>query len=169
MGDRVTESFKPYEPPDEGGYDYDYGYDDRPPGGRILWGRVAILGVALLLAFFLGRWLAPEGDADPDQLSDLRAQVESLEEANADLESQLEEQTTTETPGPTPTGSPADTGTDTGDAATYTVQRGDTLRLIAQDLCGDPEAADLIMELNGITDPTQLSVGDTLTLPEECS
>ena len=168
MGDRVTESFKPYEPPDEGGYDYDYGYDDRPPGGRILWGRVAILGVALLLAFFLGRWLAPGGDEDPEELTQLRAQVEELEDANAELESQLEDQAVTETPAPTPTGSPGD-DTETGTAATYTVQRGDTLRLIAQDLCGDPEAADLIMELNGITDPTQLSVGDTLTLPEECS
>ena len=168
MGDRVTESFKPYEPPDDGGYEYDYGYDDRPPTGRILWGRVAILGGALLLAFFLGRWLAPDGGPDPEELSQLRAQVEELEETNADLESQLDEQATTETPGPTPTGSPGE-DTETGTAATYTVQRGDTLRLIAQDLCGDPEAADLIMELNGITDPTQLSVGDTLTLPEECS
>jgi nucleoid-associated protein YgaU len=168
MGDRVTESFKPYEPSDEGGYEYEYGYDDRPPGGRILWGRVAILGGALILAFLLGRWLAPSGGADAEELADLRGQIEELEQTNSDLESQLDEQTAVETPAPTPTDTPAE-GTDTGTAATYTVQRGDTLRLIAQDLCGDPEAADLIMELNGITDPTQLSVGDTLTLPEECS
>jgi len=168
MGDRVTESFKPYEPSDEGGYGYEYEYDDRPPGGRVLWGRIAILGGALVLAFFLGRWLAPGGDGDADQLAELRAQVEELEETNAELESQLDEQAATETPAPTPTESPAGEG-EADAAATYTVKRGDTLRLIAQDLCGDPESADLIMELNGITDPTQLSVGDTLTLPEECS
>jgi hypothetical protein len=166
MGDRVTESFKPYEPSEEGTYGYEYEYDDRPSGGRILWGRVAVLGAALLLAFFLGRWLAPDG-TDSEQVADLQAQVQELEEANADLEAELDEQATTETTVPTATASPGETTT--GTAATYTVQRGDTLRLIAQDLCGDPEAADQIMELNGITDPTQLSVGDTLTLPEECS
>lgn len=166
MGDR-TESFKPYEPPQDD-YGYEYDYDDRRPGGRILWGRVVALAAALLLAFFLGRWLAPDG-ADAEQVSQLRSQVQELEETNADLQNELDEQeAAVATPGPTPTTTPGD-DTATGTAATYTVQRGDTLRLIAQDLCGDPEAADLIMELNGITDPTQLSVGDTLTLPEECS
>lgn len=174
MDDRMTETFKPYEPEDTGyeAYDDDYDYPESRRS-NVLWGRVAILGVALLLAFWAGRATAG-GGADEDQLKDLRAQLSEAHTENEQLSSDLQEArqeaaATEETPSPEATED--DEATDPVDEVegpTYTVKRGDTLRLIAQRLCGDPEIADQIEELNGITDATQLSVGETLTLPEGC-
>jgi nucleoid-associated protein YgaU len=171
MDDRGTETFKPYEP-DDSGYeaydDYDYPESRRP---NVLWGRVAILGVALLLAFSAGR-ATGGGGADEEQLKGLRAQLAEAHTENEQLASDLQDArqaaATEETPTPEPTDTEATDPVDEVEGPTYTVERGDTLRLIAQRLCGDPEIADQIEELNGITDATQLSVGETLTLPEGC-
>lgn len=169
MDHRMTETFKPYEP-DDPGYD---AYDDYdyPPGRKpnVLWGRVAALVVALFLAFWIGR--ATAGGGEDGQVKELRTQLaqaqEDIEQLSSDLQAARDEAAAaTETPDPAAT--EATDPVDEPEGATYTVEPGDTLRLIAQRLCGDPEIADQIEELNGITDATQLSVGETLTLPSGC-
>jgi nucleoid-associated protein YgaU len=70
--------------------DYEYEYDDEPrQGGRILWGRIAVLGIALALMFLLGRCTAG-GDTAEGEVADLEGQVEALEDENADLRAQIE-------------------------------------------------------------------------------
>lgn len=157
MGDRITQPFEPYEP--EHSYDWDYAEDDneRPP--RVLWGRVAILGGALLLAFLLGRTTAPEGISQEE--------FDALRRTRAELEAEVErlqaQPVVTPTPAATTTaeGSPEPVA----EGETYEVKSGDTLRGIAERFYGDPTLDDLIAEANDITDPTQLRVGQVLTIP----
>lgn len=170
----MTETFEPYRP--DSSYDLDYDDEPQPGGpGRVLWGRVAILGAALLIAFLIGR-ATGGGDggvaqADYDEVvaerDDLEAQVSDLE---SDLAAALE-------PTPPPTSaSPATGGGGGEDAATdpegeteggetYTVQSGDTLASIAAEFYGDASLDDYLAEVNGITDPESLAVGQELTIP----
>lgn len=171
MDDHVTEPFQPYEPADEDEGSYDFGFDpedeprDRP---NILWGRVAILGGGLLLAFLIGRASAPSGvpqaeldqaraerDAATEEVESLRAQIEALQQP-------------AEGPGEEQGGEEQEEEPEVA-AETYVVKSGDTLRLIAQDFYGDPELADLIAEANDITDPTSLHVGQELVIPPKPS
>lgn len=167
----MTDSFNPYEP--EPDYDYDDYPQDDPRRPNILWGRLIALLVALLLAFWLGR--ATAGGVDEDEVKDLRAELAKTREENAQLEDQVAAaqkaaQDDPDEAGETPDAEATDTGeTEETELETYTVARGDTLRAIAEDYCGDPEKDDLIAAANGIEDATQLSVGQTLTLPAECS
>ena len=165
----MTETFKPYEPEDPG-YDYDeFAYEDRR-GPNVLWGRIIALIVALLLAFWLGR-ITAGGGADEGELKELRAELEQVQQQNEDLENELAAQTEAE-PVETPDASATEATTDPAAEAeneTYVVQRGDTLRGIAQTFCGDPQLDDLIAAENGIEDATQLSVGEEIVLPAECT
>lgn len=66
-------------------------------------------------------------------------------------------------PTSTPTATPLPTGTPTATPQrTYVVQPGDTLNAIA--LLFDVSVADL-MQVNGITDPTRLQIGQVLVIP----
>lgn len=56
-----------------------------------------------------------------------------------------------------------DTGTEAAEG-TYTVEAGDSPYLIAQKF---GVSTQLLMEVNGITDPTDLKVGAVLTIPAE--
>ncbi|HJR46164.1 MAG TPA: LysM peptidoglycan-binding domain-containing protein [Actinomycetota bacterium] len=163
----MTETFKPYEPEDSG-YDYDeYAYEDRR-GPNVLWGRIIALIVALALAFWFGR--ATAGGDDEGQLSELRDELEQAQQENEDLENQLAaaQAETVETPADTATDAATDPAAEE-EGETYVVQRGDTLRGIAQTFCGDPQLDDLIASENGIEDATQLSVGEEIVLPAECT
>lgn len=172
MGDRMTETFEPYRP--DSSYDLEYEEEPQPGGtGRVLWGRVAVLGLALLLAFFVGRATGggggggvPETDYD-----EVVAERNGLREEVADLEDQL---ATAEQPTPAPaTESPATGGggeeTDpegeTEGGETYTVESGDTLASIAAEKYGDASLDDFLAEANGITDPESLAVGQELIIP----
>lgn len=171
----MTETFNPYEPEDEAGYDYDYDDypddDGRRPG--VLWGRIVALLAGLLIAFLLGR--ATAGGVDEAEVNELRAELRQTREENAELEDQVaaaqeaaqDDAAATETPDAEETDGAAET--EEPEAQTYIVERGDTLRGIAQTYCGDPDQDDLIAVTNGIDDATQLSVGQELTLPAECS
>jgi nucleoid-associated protein YgaU len=169
----MTETFKPYEPEDPAGYEYDeYAYEERR-GGRVLWGRVALLGLGLLLAFLLGRWTAG-GGADDSELKRARAELNAAEEENEQLQQDLTAAQAAAEPVETPDAVATDEAADDpaeaeAEPQTYTVQRGDTLRGIAQTFCGNPSLDDLIATENGIADATQLAVGDDLLLPAECT
>jgi len=173
MSDRDTESFTPYEP--QTSYDWDYG--DEPPQntGRdvpnILWGRLIALGVLALIAFLLGRWSAPNG-IDEEQLSALRADNRQAQQQIEELEAALRQNQTQPTATPTPSvtvGDQTDEADDANfDGRTYVVQSGDTLRGIAERFCEDPTEDDLIADFNGIADPTLITPGTELRIPEDC-
>jgi nucleoid-associated protein YgaU len=143
---------------------YDWDYEEEEKSSNVLWGRILALGVALLLAFLLGRATAPEG-ADPDQLRQLRAEVADKNDEIADLESQLQAQAT-----PTVAESPGATPSETGEpeGQNYEVRPGDTLTIIAERFYNDPRLDECIAEYNDITDPTLLRVGQTLFIPDQC-
>ncbi|HWH31609.1 MAG TPA: hypothetical protein VNU01_02950, partial [Egibacteraceae bacterium] len=64
-------------------------YDDHMDyGGRVLWGRVGVLGGALVLMFLLGRCTAPDG-VPPSELASANAQIQQLESRNAQLQEQI--------------------------------------------------------------------------------
>ena len=174
MSDHETESFTPYEP--QTSYDWDYG-EEPPPGGggngrgnnNILWGRLIALGALVLIVFFIGRWSAPDG-ADPEDLRELRNRYVEASEEIEQLKAALTQPTVAPTPTPSVTiGEQTDEAEDaTFDGETYVVQSGDTMRGIAESFCGDPTMDDVIADFNGITDPTIISVGTELKIPEEC-
>lgn len=156
-------------------YDYDYA-----PGGQVLWGRVAIFGVALLLAFLLGRGCAsgvPEEDLDA-----ARAQIAEYSEENEQLRQEIEALSGDEAPAPPTEGeegvetsetageTPGETSDDTAAAdgtRIYTVQPNDNLRSIAQRFYGDGEKHELISEANGIDSDNVLQVGQELEIPPD--
>jgi nucleoid-associated protein YgaU len=171
MGDRMTETFEPYRP--ESSYELDY--DEEPAGsrgGRVLWGRVVILGVALLLAFLFGRATKGGGDAGVSQAryDEVLQERESLEAEVAGLEAELEAAQLEPTPEPTTSAAPDDEAAtdpenETEGGETYIVQAGDTLASIAAKEYGDASLDDYIADANDITDPESLAVGTELILP----
>lgn len=52
-------------------------------------------------------------------------------------------------------------------AATYTVQRGDSLAALAQRFLGSSASWPLLAQANGISDPSQLRVGQVLRIPQQ--
>ena len=164
MSDHETESFTPYEP--QTSYDWDYG-DEQPRGNNVLWGRLAALTGVLLITFFLGRASAPNGIPE-EQFDEVRADLSEAEGKIDELEAALQE------PEPVATETPVEV--DEGDEATdatfdgkvYVVQSGDTMRGIAERFCGDATLDDVIADFNNIPDPTNISVGLELKIPEDC-
>lgn len=162
--------------------DYDYEQRDEYES-RVLWGRVGVFVAVVILAFILGSCLSGRAE------NDLRAQVELLEAETASLEqenAQLEEQvaalsagqgtdspdTTTEPPADQPTEAPpTDQPTEeppaepTEEVRSYTVEPGDTLYSIAQEMYGDGSLHPLISQENGIDSSNRLTVGQVLRIP----
>lgn len=143
-------------------------YEERPAAepvraSRVLWGRVAVLGGALLFAFLLGRATAPEGVSQAEfsqlktELADERDRVRSLESQPAPT------QQTAPTPAPSPVPSPE------GESQSYVVQSGDTLGSIALRFYGNSSLAWFLAETNGITDVRKLPVGKQLVIPPKPS
>jgi nucleoid-associated protein YgaU len=179
MREPMTEPFEPYESYEDDAYDWDVEEeprDERPM--NIKWGRVAALAGALLLAFVIGRSSASSGVPE-SQLTRAQDRAESLDQENEDLraevtrlESAAAQEDATEaaaedTEGPE---EPADEGEGESTQVVgeiYQVRNGDTLRGIAQRFYGDPELADFLADVNGIDDPTTISVGQKLTIPDE--
>lgn len=150
--------------------------------GRVLWGRIGVMLLALLATFGLGRCSVDEGvpradyDAAQARIGELEQRARDLEQnqvalaaggidvtpapAVAEGEQQEGEQATAE-PGVTPT--EAATGALTG-GGEYTVREGDTLETIAQQVYGDGTLFNLIEQENAV-DTTQLQVGQTLRIP----
>lgn len=148
---------------------YEYDYDDG--GGRVLWGRFAFWGLALLLSFVVGRCSAPDPSAE--KLADALEESRRLAEINQEMTNELEALTEGGASADEDTAEPADDGEDGEDTAetdegaqVYTVQPRDTLRGIAQRFYGDPEKHELISEANGIDGDNMLQVGQELKIPD---
>jgi nucleoid-associated protein YgaU len=165
---------------------YDYEYEDAGAGydARILWGRMAVYGVAFVLVFLVGMWWGGRGDVDEDQIVELQSQVETLEAENQELRDTVDALSAGQTDEPEPATNedeaadepdgadqPADEPEEAPEAAqepqpeTYVVQSGDTLRGIAADVYGDPDEWERIAEANGLTRETVLTVGQELIIP----
>jgi nucleoid-associated protein YgaU len=169
-------------------------YDDREPAPvQVLWGRVAVLGGALVLAFLLGMFVSGNGSPTEEQIKasdpyqNLRAENEDLANQNEQLNQQLDQLSRGGTPTDAPTvggeqngesqsgdssggdGSSGngDSGSNDSDARVYVVRQGDTLSQIAQRFYGSAglEARERIAEENGIEPDATLQVGDELTIP----
>lgn len=183
MPEPMPQPLDPYEPQTA----YEWDDEEEVPEDRlnILWGRVAIFGASLLVAFLLGLWMAPNGIPE-SQVTSLKGEVSDLKNENEDLTKQLaaaeDAAAAAEVPsdaadatGDAATG--AETTTDAGDTATtddtmtpaqiYVVRPGDSLTSISEDFYGTTEYGDYLAELNGISDPEALQVGAELTVPEE--
>ena len=126
--------------------------------------------LALLAATVLAVWLLirPLGDGSDDGSAIASGFEARPPVATATVPPQAPAASPTATAEATASASPTPTATPT--AQTYTVQPGDTLFLIAEQLAPpgrDPSAfASEIAALNGIADPSQLSVGQTLQIPQ---
>jgi nucleoid-associated protein YgaU len=144
--------------------------------GRVLWGRVAVAGAALLVAFLLGRASVDEG-VEQARFDEAQARIAQLEQENRDLaEGRLAVaaggiDTPPQAGAPAPAAAqPEDEGggedapAPQGGGQSYTVQEGDTLASIAQRVYGDAAQASRIEQANQV-DATDLQVGQTLTLP----
>jgi hypothetical protein len=179
MRDR-RDTMEPYEPSDDA-YDWDYdGEPEEHQAPTILWGRVAVLGAAILLAFLVGRLTAGGGVPEEDlnrvrsERDDARAQVADLQAEMETLQAELDAaQNPTETPPADEGQNPAEGEEDAnaGEETTYTVQSGDTLRDIAEEVYCDATAYEGIAEAN----PTDVgpppnyivSVGAELIIPDD--
>lgn len=152
--------------------DYDY-----EPGGRVLWGRVAFFGVALLLAFLLGRGCAAgvpqaEYEASQDRLEEVAQEKRQLEQELQALtdgaprppEGEGEGEDGEEAEDAEPT---SDTTATEDGVRIYTVQPRDNLRSIAERLYGDGDKHELISEANGIDSDNVLQVGQELEIPPD--
>lgn len=157
-------------------------YSDREPQDmHVLWGRVAALGGALLLAFLFGTWVA-DGSPTEDEIEASETYQELLEERNqlADDNSELEDQLDQLSRGEPPENPPtADNDSDDGDgdsdsddgsdeqSQVYVVRQGDTLSGVAQRFYGSSgrEARERIAEANDIEPDATLTVGQELTIP----
>ena len=181
MADPLTEPFEPYQP--EPAYDWEYDEEPRArkrPMPNILWGRVAILGALILFAFLLGRMTGSSGvpaadlEAANDEIAALEGELGQAQDQITALETQVAELQAADTTTDDGTDT-TDEGTDDGatgetaeaPAQTYTVKPGDTLSIIAEEFYGDASLDDFLAEANGIADPTQISVGQEITIPEE--
>jgi nucleoid-associated protein YgaU len=157
--DKETTPFQAAQP----GPQDDWEYDTDPPRGRILWGRILALAVALVLAFFVGRVTA--GGNGSISAASYQKVKRDLAAARATIAAQnaVPSPTTEVTPESTPTPEATDSATPQG--TTYTVKSGDTLRGIATKFYGDSSLADLIAQANNITNPTLVHPGTKLLIP----
>lgn len=160
--------------------------DERPP--NVLWGRVIVLGVALLLVFLLGR---ATGGASDSEVEQLQQRVESLQAQNSQLEAAARSRATSPPPPPpaaagageapdaaespaapagveaSPSPSPeAASGSQTLPAE-YTVKSGENFSTISRDFYGSASFAKCIMQANEYETATSLKAGDDITIPEK--
>jgi len=191
MPDTMTEPMEAYKAR-YASDDLDHEHDDHDDNDddyhypQILWGRVAILGAALVLAFLFGRMTKPAGIPE-SELAKAKERISELQEENDVLMTELaaaplEGAVTTEE-APAETAAPAegtaetvegvaenDDGTDAATqeiSTTYIVEEGDTLTKIARQFYGKPSYASLIAEANNLSDPGNLTVGQKLLIPEK--
>jgi len=145
--------------------------------------RLAVSLALIIVVFFAGVFgisrLLTGGPADSDRIAENDIPYDENGEENNDLDD-LEEGWTEDPedesldPDEMPAEFPEDpvaempgeeAPTTDDPPAQYTVQSGDTLYSISQEMYGDGNRYPEIMEANNITDPTALSVGQVLQIP----
>lgn len=142
----------------------EYEYDHDPNyGGRVLWGRVAVFGIALLLMFLAGRCTAG-GGVDPDEFQELSTRAEQLELENEGLRQEVAALAAGSAQTPTD-GATEPTLENQPATKTYVVRPGDTLFSIAQEQYNDGQKFQLIADANGIDQNNRLRVGQELIIP----
>jgi nucleoid-associated protein YgaU len=157
--DKETTPFQSAQPGSEDEWEY-----ETEPRGRILWGRIIALAIALVLAFLAGRATAGGGVSGAQYAKVKR----DLAAARAQIAGQVPTPVATETTSPSPpaaTSSPSAASSPGATGTTYVVKAGDTLRGIAIKFYRDPDLVDLIAQANNISDPTLLHPGTKLTIP----
>lgn len=181
MPEPMTQPLDPYEP--QTAYEWDDEEETVQEGPKVLWGRIAILALALIIAFLLGRAAAPNG-IPASTVTDLEGKVAELEGDNealrgevAALQAAAEEannqaaqedpEATGETDTETDTEDETGSGTSTETVEIYVVKPGDSLTSISEEFYGTTEYGNYLAEVNGIADPTSIQVGQELTIPEE--
>jgi LysM repeat protein len=157
--DKETTPFQAAQP----GPDDDWEYETDRSRGRILWGRILALAVALVLAFLAGR--VTGGGNGSVSATSLEKVKKDLAAARATIAAQnaVPSPTAEVTPENTPTPEATDSATPQG--TTYIVKSGDTLRGIAAKFYGDSSLDDLIAQANNISDPTLVHPGTELLIP----
>jgi nucleoid-associated protein YgaU len=172
--DHRTETMEPYEPSDAA---YDWGYDEEPGEHHpptILWGRVAVLGAVILIAFLVGRLTAGGGGVDQEDFDrvraerdDAQAEVTRLTGEVEALEAQQQTPPADEETPPPDEEAQQDTATDEPQSEAYVVQPGDSLRSIAEEFYGDVGLWTVIAEENNMTSTSVLQAGDEILIPPE--
>lgn len=164
MRERLTHSYGTEDQEPE--QDWVQEEDEPDAGPRVLWGRVFALGAVVVLAVVLGRASAG-GGASQGQVDRLESELSKAQETIAQLEAQIDAQAAAEDPAGTTEPGPGATPDTVAGEKTYTVQAGDTLRAIAERFYQDVALDDFLARANGITDASQLSVGQELTIPPQ--
>ncbi len=165
MSNRISSGDYPTE-----SYDWDYA-EPGPSRPKVLWGRVAILGVVLLAAFWIGRSTAPGGGVSEEDFNNLLGQFQATQSELADAEQQIRDlqPTPEETGGQGNAGGGGGNGDDEADIGEdnviYTVQPGDVLVNIAEACYGDPSLDTEIIGANEGLDPSALAAGQQLIIP----
>lgn len=169
--EHLIEPYRPNEPEQEPYYDDNYDLEpEGSPGdqreGRVLWGRVGILGGALLLAFLIGRASAP-GGVPAEELQAARADAREARQEAEDLRAEIAVlQTETQGLDEEKTDEPAEAAEEPAvENQTYVVKPGDTLSTIAERFYGNAALDDFLAEANPGIDPYALKVGQELVIP----
>ena len=155
----------------------------------MLWGRLAVAGVALLGCFLLGRASVERGVSQAT-FATAQQRITQLEQENRDI---AERQVATAAGGIDTSPAPSEPAPAAPEAAaspapaqaaepseaapsepapaasapagiSYTVREDDTLQIIAERVYGDGALFPLIAEANDV-DSTNLVIGDTLVIP----
>jgi hypothetical protein len=132
--------------------------------------------LALLVGTFVAVWLIlqPPGDGASSAIAPQvitptePAAVQTTPTVPAGAPTATTPSTQGTPPSSSPTTPPAENTPAASGTTVYTVQSGDTIGAICANLSSlDPsECVDRVLELNSITDPASISVGETLVIPQ---
>ena len=167
----MTQEIKPLPPQERPRHAPPELREEPSAGFRLLWGRIALLVVALTLAFLLGRESAPDPSADA--LRATREELASTRQEVRALQAQIAAQPTPEAteaapPEATETTEPEEAEVaepPAGKGETYVVKPGDTLRSIAFEFYENAALDGFIARANGIDDAADLRPGMKLDIP----